>query len=298
MFVEKLRNFRDRVFSKVGSLFKCLFLKKDNILNLFQYEVDVISGEILPLIDVFKSSATQNTFDVSFMDKGEAKEVLAPIARALEIKGKNYEVINYIQNVLQDIIDNEVNIEKFFRKCFNGTVTDKTITTKEAAALAILERIVQVRIYTLDLMLFLTSLTGSKFEVSTKYKENLLKNGVVFGYSIKALKTKELINEMDKISEMPALDLNVDSEVGSPSVVNTDNFVGNPIYHLGIWIVDFKHKFVYERIKTQKESVELLLTDLKMQADGVNDPDIEKRIKYYENLLQEYDYKIKKMEQA
>lgn len=298
MFLEKLKNFRDKVFSKAGSLFKCLFIKKDNILNMFEYEVDIIRGEIIPLIEAFKNSANQNHFDVSILDKGEAKDVLSLISSSLGLKGKNFEVINYIHNVLQDILDNEVNIDKFIKKCFNGTVTDKTMTTKEAAALGIINRIFSVRIYSLDLLLFLTSLTSSKFEVNKNYKGNLVTNAVSFAYSLRSLRTKEIINEMDKVSSMVGQNLDQAVTVEDQDLVSTDGFIGNPIYHLGIWIVDFKHKFVYERIKTQKEAVELLLTDLKLQMDGVNDPDIEKRIKYYESLLQEYDYKIKKMEQA
>ena len=73
------------------------------------------------------------------------------------------------------------------------------------------------------------------------------------------------------------------------------NFIGNPIYHLRLFLVDLE-MLRLERLKNRRKLVELKL--LELRSKDPNDPKIKKQIEYYEKKLETLDRKINRIMEA
>ena len=72
----------------------------------------------------------------------------------------------------------------------------------------------------------------------------------------------------------------------------TKNFIGNPIYHLRLFLIDI-NSLRLERLKDEKSLLELRILEIKDQ--NANDPKLKSQISYYENKLNRLDMKIKRL---
>ena len=74
----------------------------------------------------------------------------------------------------------------------------------------------------------------------------------------------------------------------------TKNFIGNPIYHLRLFLIDLE-SLRLERLKDEKSLLELRILELKNEdRDGT----LSKQISYFENKLNKLDMKIKKLSEV
>jgi hypothetical protein len=71
----------------------------------------------------------------------------------------------------------------------------------------------------------------------------------------------------------------------------TKNFIGNPIYHLRLFLIDLD-SLRLERLKDEKSLLELRILELKSSD---TDGKLKKQISYYENKLNKLDMKIRKL---
>jgi len=72
------------------------------------------------------------------------------------------------------------------------------------------------------------------------------------------------------------------------------NFIGNPIYHLRLFLVDLSLMRL-ENLKEKKRLLELKLLELKSRQSGdINNEKLRKQIEFYEEKLNKLDMKIKK----
>ena len=73
------------------------------------------------------------------------------------------------------------------------------------------------------------------------------------------------------------------------------NFIGNPIYHIRLFLVDLE-MLRLERLKNRRKLVELKLLELRNK--DASDPKIKKQIEYYEQKLEALDRKINRIMEA
>jgi len=74
----------------------------------------------------------------------------------------------------------------------------------------------------------------------------------------------------------------------------TKNFIGNPIYHLHLFIVDIQ-VLRLERLKDEKSLLELRILELRQED---TDGKLKQQIAYYENKLNKLDMKIRRLSEV
>jgi len=74
----------------------------------------------------------------------------------------------------------------------------------------------------------------------------------------------------------------------------TKNFIGNPIYHLRLFLIDLE-SLRLERLKDEKSLLELRILELR---SGDTDGKLSKQIAYFENKLNKLDMKIKRLSEV
>ena len=119
---------------------------------------------------------------------------------------------------------------------------------------------------------------------------------------------KNIKNILDEILELPDVPVSI-SQTDSSSMLDTflkkikkisfiptaNGFVGNPIYHFRMWLVDREIR-KYEALKDRKEALELRLMELRYQESGSTDENIKERIAYFEEKISKIEYEIAKIE--
>lgn len=115
-------------------------------------------------------------------------------------------------------------------------------------------------------------------------------------------------NELSKALESIP-DIIVDEENGDAVAASTGKqaldplglvqvgFTFNPIYHLRMMRADWQHT-EYEAMKEEKKLIEYRLMDLKNLAEGNSDPKLEQAIEHYQEIVDEYSYKLADMEKV
>lgn len=88
-----------------------------------------------------------------------------------------------------------------------------------------------------------------------------------------------------------------ESKLDPLGVPLTNNFIGNPIFHLGLIVAEWQANR-YKSAQDKKKMLELRLMNLKLQSEGKNDPGLEKEIQHIEERIQKYEYVMKKHEDA
>lgn len=71
------------------------------------------------------------------------------------------------------------------------------------------------------------------------------------------------------------------------------SFIGNPIYHIRLFLIDLE-QLRFERLKESKRLMELRILELKQKEANNDDPKTKKAIAYYEDKLNKLDMKIER----
>ena len=270
-------------------------VKRNDLENEIDDIYSNIRVNIKPMMDLVIDLSRKKNIklnEISFLDKTSLSADFKDVSK-LVIK---------INSVLDGILANRDDLEDYVSKIPN-TISTAGITTNQALSINVIDNLRFFIEMTGDILLFIAEqyngTDDSAFTVKiTRLKKNLLYDyyNILIGYSnfktvIVDLDNMVINNNNDMLeSVLSEKDVNV---VGRTEHL-VKGFIGNPIYHIRIWLVnrDIANIKVLEK---KKEYVELLLAELELKQSNQYDATIESSIENAKALINEYEDKIEKL---
>lgn len=276
-------------------------VKKEKIYDYIDYLFNHINSTLLPAFDTVIKSKN--------LDAVKQNKFFPIIYKGANIKAvDNYKALEQLREIFVEISKQEGNIRKLVEENIPEVITNKAMRIKDAAILTVIRDLTSMLSYTLDLLYYI--IVDESVSDLPKIKFKRIKEGVAtyvtllntygkdFKKYIKDIEnvSTEVIEVKENLEKDMALLEKVVGNTGKMIMIPAQNFVGNPIYHIRMWLVD-KEIALYEGLKVKKEMVELKIHELQLEQQGGSDKDLRKQIEYYENKLANIEYKIEKIEQ-
>ena len=272
--------------------------RKDVAYKHLDHTMHSLQDEVLPAFDtIIKTKNLQavkknNLLTLTY--KG-CNIVASDNYKALEKMRESFSYIAKQDKVIKNIIDRDL----------QDVVSSKSSTAKSAAIIKMLNDLASMNAFVLDLLYVVLTEEKSSFLPKIKFKR--VKEGIpafqdlfkVYGFEFdKFLENLPRVSDEVLPTEGVADNSMVDimlSKTGKMIKLPTTGFMGNPIYHIRMWLVDRDAK-KYESLKVKKQLIELKLMELKLEEEESSDPHLSKQIKYYEEKLSDIEYSIEKLE--
>jgi len=274
--------------------------KKEDVITNVKRTFDNLNNEVLPTL----SNIIDNVGTSDVIKKNNNIKLLA-ISAGIKSKD-NKDTLVKLKGILTNIAKSDNSVEKLINDKLPDVVTDKTATVRDLAILKLASDLSNITLYTLDFLYFI--LTDVKDSDYPKIKFQQIKDGMMdYGMLIKNYgdKFNKKIDEIGKIADIP---LESDPSKSSffekllskqgkvTNMPSVNNFVGNPVYHIRLWLVDREVK-KYENLKDKKKLLELKVLELKAkEANEGENPKLKKQIEYYEDKISSVEYEISKIE--
>lgn len=284
-------------------------MKKDACYESLEFLKRSIQDDLIP---VFKDMISRK--DDKFIKNNT---IIQDINRMAEIKGSNnFNTLEKMCNTFEIFLENFNTLETLIDKHVETNITSKTMSIKTGAIIKLLQDLMSMTSYTLDLLYFIllnsdksikTDLPKVKLKQITNsmatYCEMYRIYSVNFNNTLKELAnvTEEKISTLIEASKNTennsewVLNTVINKSGAIPKLPSSQGFIGNPIYHFRMWLVDRDIK-KYESLKTKKQLIELKLMELRLKQNNENDPSLNKQIEYYEEKLSKIEYEISKLE--
>lgn len=284
-------------------------MKKDSCYEALSFLRRSIENDLIPALKDMISKG-----DNKFIKNND---LLSEINRMANIKASdNVKALEKILVTFETFIKNYGILESLVDKYVETNVTSKTMSIKTGAIIKILQDLMSMTSYTLDLLYYV--LLSSEKVVSTSLPRVKLKQIIdamptyCEMYSIYSVNFNNTLKKIAETSEekiQALIEASENNENNSewvfntvinktgaiPKLPNARGFIGNPIYHFRMWLVDRDIK-KYESLKTKKQLIELKIMELKLKQNNENDPSLTKSINYYEDQLAKIEYEIAKIE--
>lgn len=246
-------------------------------------KLDNIRLSDLPEFSVFNRNSGIKAKDIKGLIKGMVSIISSMERQSNDIGG-------LIETILPEIISKDI------------------ITVRQATLLNVINNYNSVALFTLDLLLYLVTLSDVKINdvendmVKPKIAEirtdmvtygNILaffNNNTKIAKDIVKVSTDKLLIDGKDISAINVLSSNSHK-------MHISGFIGNPIYHVRMWLVDLEMSY-YEYLKEKKKLLELKILDLKAKNDGEHNPKLTKSIAYYENKLGNVEHSMRNIEES
>lgn len=299
---DKIKSTYDAIFNGSKKLFT---VKKATTIEALDNELDLLSYEVLPSLTAIIGAINEGRIDSKML---ENDLILTDIRRSLKGNVKsNVKLLDVFVVICEGLRNKQTKLQNIISKSIPNTTTDKTVTVRELGVLKVVNDIVLFRGYLEDLSLYIASKTTNDVTLHKSALDRLKNNTGNFAEAIDHLTENALektITSIPKIVGTAVVDAivavangvtDVVSSIGDTFNVFGCGFVGNPIYHVRMWLADQDHK-TYEKNKANKQIIELILIDLKKKSNGIHDQDLEKQIKYYENKIYSIEHEIAKYE--
>lgn len=272
-------------------------LNKKSVLKSKTFLFNSLENEILPALDVFISS------NIKALSKNK---FLSNSFSLMGIKSSNsLDGVKELRDIFHDIMAYEQKIDKLILN-MNNVLLDKNTSLRDGTLVRILEDFTFMSLYVLDFLYYSildendTNFTKKKIEVIKTELPEFIKLVKYYNRNIKSI--------LDEILELPDVPVSI-SQTDSSSMIDNilnklkkvlfiptaNGFVGNPIYHFRMWLVDREIR-KYEALKDRKEALELRLMELRYQESGSTDDNIKERIAYFEEKISKIEYEIAKIE--
>jgi len=272
-------------------------VKSENILDTANNVFKNVNDDIIPTLE--------KVIDESSDDIKDSK-LLNIIAKFGNFKAKDgAEMLSLILGMFKDIKHSERDVVKYINDNFKDVITDKTVTTNEMTIMKIINDIAAMSQYTMDLV-YVSMLKDSETDIP-KFRIEQINAGIGAYYNLldtylvdfqkvlkKATEVKEVVVDDKKLENESMLSKFLGSNfVDLPMASNFNN---NPIYHIRMWLVD-NDMDNYDLLTEKRKLIELKVAELKaVRESGDSSSKMKKRIEYYENKLNDIEYKIKELE--
>ena len=276
---------------------KFISLNKKAVLKSKTFLFNSLENEVLPALDVFISS------NIKALSKNK---FLSNSFSLMGIKSSNsLDGVKELRNIFQDIMSYEQKMDKLILN-MNNVLLDKNTSLKDGTLVRVIEDLTFMSLYVLDFLYY--SILDESDTNFTKMKIEVIKNELPEFIKLVKYYNKYIKNILDEILELPDVPVSI-SQTDSSSMLDTflkkikkisfiptaNGFVGNPIYHFRMWLVDREIR-KYEALKDRKEALELRLMELRYQESGSTDENIKERIAYFEEKISKIEYEIAKIE--
>ena len=272
-------------------------LNKKAVLKSKTFLFNSLENEVLPALDVFISS------NIKALSKNK---FLSNSFSLMGIKSSNsLDGVKELRNMFQDIMSYEQKMDKLILN-MNNVLLDKNTSLKDGTLVRVIEDLTFMSLYVLDFLYY--SILDESDTNFTKMKIEVIKNELPEFIKLVKYYNRNIKNILDEILELPDVPVSI-SQTDSSSMLDTflkkikkisfiptaNGFVGNPIYHFRMWLVDREIR-KYEALKDRKEALELRLMELRYQESGSTDENIKERIAYFEEKISKIEYEIAKIE--
>ena len=272
-------------------------LNKKAVLKSKTFLFNSLENEVLPALDVFISS------NIKALSKNK---FLSNSFSLMGIKSSNsLDGVKELRDMFQDIMSYEQKMDKLILN-MNNVLLDKNTSLKDGTIVRVIEDLTFMSLYVLDFLYY--SILDESDTNFTKKKIEVIKNELPEFIKLVKYYNKNIKNILDEILELPDVPVSI-SQTDSSSMLDTflkkikkisfiptaNGFVGNPIYHFRMWLVDREIR-KYEALKDRKEALELRLMELRYQESGSTDENIKERIAYFEEKISKIEYEIAKIE--
>lgn len=272
-------------------------LNKKAVLKSKTFLFNSLENEVLPALDVFISS------NIKALSKNK---FLSNSFSLMGIKSSNsLDGVKELRDMFQDIMSYEQKMDKLILN-MNNVLLDKNTSLKDGTIVRVIEDLTFMSLYVLDFLYY--SILDESDTNFTKMKIEVIKNELPEFIKLVKYYNKNIKNILDEILELPDVPVSI-SQTDSSSMLDTflkkikkisfipttNGFVGNPIYHFRMWLVDREIR-KYEALKDRKEALELRLMELRYQESGSTDENIKERIAYFEEKISKIEYEIAKIE--
>ena len=272
--------------------------RKDTVLTSLDVMFSTIQDDVMP--------AFQMVLDSKNLEEVKKCNFYTVIYKNCGIVASdNYQALVKMSDSFQLILNNKVSIRQLVTHHMQDTLTNKAMSAKTAAILTFLQDIQSMSTYMLDLLYYIVA--DEKHSDLPRVHFKRLKDGgptFINLYRVYGFNITTTIDNLSRVSdEIIKTESEIDTKLNNIMLSKTGkvvelpqvNFVGNPIYHFRMWLVDRDTK-KYEAIKVKKQLIELKLMELKLKQEDDHDPALSKQIKYYEEKLASLEYSIEKFE--
>lgn len=291
-------SFTDTIVNTVNSLMgKSSVNKKNNVLVLSQSCMDNINKYVLPSLETLISSID------SIPDKSNLIQLGVDLGLGRDKKA----IVTGIRDFFVRAESCLHSMSRVVNKDFPDLITAKTTSFKVGTVMRVITDISSMSIFCLDVIYYSIS-DRSKMDKSytiqidknyssfcslfltyNRELENITKNAPAISNEIISLNAPSAMSDV--------LAKKSGATVRLPDGFKVQQFVGNPIYHIRLWLVD-RDIEKYNANKDKKEMLELKVLSLKMAKNdpGADTNKLDKQIAYYEEKISDLNYKIERFE--
>lgn len=274
-------------------------LTKEKVVKNLDFCINNIRNDVIPGLESVVSA--KNLSNIK-----ESKPLLN-LGRDAKLKDSNPgDIVTSLLSFFKRVDDNGDKMMDVVNKYFSTAITSKTLTARDGAILRIVSDITSMGLYVLDYV-YIAIMGKDKtgyppahikeveggypafVSLLLEYNKSLEK----FIDNVKNVSTEAIPTDGDKVMLNTMM-----SRTGKLlDLPTTKGFIGNPFYHIRMLYVDFEHSRYKANIE-KKRLLELKLLALEADKDkqGADVNKLNKQIEYYEELITDLEYKIKKYE--
>lgn len=282
----------ESIMNYVKGLFHTI--KKDDVLENIENTFTGIRENVIPAIDQMLANS-----DLSGIKNNK---LLVSLGVIIKTTG-TVSTLKAIKELFEELDAEYNNFYTMADKNLPNVITTNAITVRASSILYINNAITIMTLYVLD---FLYMSVMSKDTEYPRIKTDEIKNNVVnFGRFINDFRGnfKKMIKEIPEYSDA---EIAIDApsslqeykvgQSGKIPQLPANNFVGNPIYSIRLWLVD-KEIAKYDRLQDKKRLLELRLFELQQEADHLPTDKIRKQILVYEKEIKLIEKDIEKIKE-
>lgn len=286
----------------IGNLFKFIgsipkkILKRTSIISELDLLYSNIRLNISPVLETLR-------FNINKKINGYDDMKLSSISffRGSQIE-KDYKTVSVLLTVIHNVIfelnENKKKIEALIKDVPN-TMSTEAMTTNQSLMLNIIDNIKVFTEMSSDIIMIVTERYSESEPVFSQAVLEQKKDILYDYYNILTAyrDIKKSIVDLDNIvitNDQAVATILADKKIVIPDrITEGKGFVGNPWYHLGLFIKDFGF-YNYNRTIKNKEYVELLLAEYELKQQNQYDPKLETLIENAKDIINEYELKIEK----
>lgn len=274
-------------------------VKKEIIKKSFEEVSEFLNDEVISALEEVVSNGSMDIYGKSryltSMNNG---------VTAFKIKDK-FDIFVKLLEMFKEISANENKLKAFVDK-LNPNITSVSITARDAAVVKVVNDLVFLSTYTLDLISMVITDEKDTHFPKIKFTNFEKELPTYVDYVNKYFEyERDIIKKLDHVS---TTEINVsDSSLvtflktivakSGTNLFLPTGFVNNPIYHFRMWMMDSAVEN-YEYQKEKRKSISIKLNELKYKANGEENESLKKQIAYYEKQLADMEYKIEKFENS
>ena len=273
-------------------------VKKEQLIKTFNTVISLLREDVLPSLDGIVEIEKKNR-DIS---KSQLVATTITCCKIVKVPVKN--LFKDTQTVFLSIDKNANKIEDLISKHGSSVLTNRALTMKDAAILKLVDDIASMVLFTMD---FIVCVLGEINETSfPKIKFKKCKESIPAFVELLGVYQKDITKTITEITKLDDTIINKDANASMlDAKLNNDGirlnttkgFLGNPFYHIRMWLVDRDMRKL-EDLKEKKKLTELRLMELRVKDASGSDGDLSKQIEYYEEKISSLEYEIQKLEEV